>query len=485
MRGARGTGILWVGLVCIAATGVVGLAALGANGALFAAAVGSLALYCLLLGMLLHVAPRFLCISNLFGIAWFVYFPVRLIIIQNDRHEISLHPFVATVSDNELAVIWLLTVLGFAAFVCGVVAVQWRRSPRPTKSVPNMTRGGFLLIAVIGLMVTWLTSLGGVESGILGNAASVYLLGLGGAAFLDARERRRSLVVPLLVGAAVILGVLTGFKATAMLPVIAWALGATLGGLKLSVVRVLAGVVLALTAFTVVQGQRIASSHGDDTGIISATRAGLFDNNLVTGAREQQEDIGAAFTNLFSGVLNRAAGADSLIVIRAKTPSTIDYQDGNTLWQPAASIVPGASGLLKLEFTQLSTGRYFSTEFQSLRPADDPSSQAITMPGDFYLNFGALGVALGMLGIGLLAGFIDRRFPPTSAFGAGVLAYVGTALVSVESNVAFAVVTVGIRLGVVFALIALADIGSRSLRGTPKVDLPSRQGPAGEPMRTP
>lgn len=45
----------------------------------------------------------------------------------------------------------------------------------------------------------------------------------------------------------------------------------------------------------------------------------------------------------------------------------------------------------------MSLGRYYSQTFYSLRPATDPSAQAITWTGDPYLNFGTAGIIFGLL----------------------------------------------------------------------------------------
>jgi hypothetical protein len=123
--------------------------------------------------------------------------------------------------------------------------------------------------------------------------------------------------------------------------------------------------------------------------------------------------------------------------------------------------------------TELSLGRYFATRFWSVNPNSDGSAQAITMPGDLYLNFGGVGVALGMLAIGLLVGFVDRQFASATAFGAGVLAYVGIHLFSVESNVAYVLVTAGIRVGVVFVLLFLVEAPHRASRAVERVAAPA------------
>ena len=93
------------------------------------------------------------------------------------------------------------------------------------------------------------------------------------------------------------------------------------------------------------------------------------------------------------------------------------------------------------------------------------------MPGDLYLNFGGIGVVIGMLAIGLLVGFVDRAFASATAFGAGVLAYVGIHLFSVESNVAYVLVTSAIRLGVVFLLLLLVDAPRKRSRSPDRAEM--------------
>jgi hypothetical protein len=68
---------------------------------------------------------------------------------------------------------------------------------------------------------------------------------------------------------------------------------------------------------------------------------------------------------------------------------------------------------------------------------------------------------VGLAALGLLAGLLDARFPATTALGAGALAYLGTALASIESNVSYSVVTALIRLGVVALILGLLGIGER------------------------
>lgn len=451
---ARAPHYLVVGIVSIGLGLITLIGFSGATSLLAATTVASLAAYGLLLSALFFTAPRFLCLANLFGVFWAIWFPVRLLVIQADRHGIALHRVVRAASDDELAVVWLLSLLGFAAFTFGVLLVRRRVGSLTARSVPSLRRSTYLLIAVVGLVASWAQVLAHLQSGILLEAGNVFLLGIAGAAFLDARNRRWSWAIPMLVGAGALLGSVTWFKTTAMTPVLAWAIGSVLGGLRLSRLRILLAVMIALGAYAGVQGERL--TRGSDP--LEGARAALFDYDLTTGNPAHQPNAGAAFTNLLAGVVNRTAGADALLVVRAKTPEFIPFQGGRTLWQPAASVVPGMRTLLDPDMNKLSLGRYFSTQFWSVDPTQDPSAQLITMPGDLYLNFGVFGVALGMLVIGLLVGLVERRFPSGTAFGAGVLAYAAPALVVTDLNVAYALVTTGIRLGVVVAVLLLLGL---------------------------
>ena len=459
--GARGSHFLIAGIVSIA-LGLITLIALSsATSALSATTVASLTIYGLLLAALFMTSPRFLCLGNLFGVFWTIWFPLRLLVIQSDRTNAALHPLVRAASDGELAVVWLVSLLGFAAFACSVLIVRRRRgSTRTTAAVPNLPRSTYIMIAIVGLAMSWVQVLTHVQSGIFGEAGNVFLLGIGGAAFLDARDRRWSWMVPMLVGAGAFLGVVTWFKGTAMTPILAWGIASVLGGLQLSRPKILATVMIALVAFAGVQGERLTAS-GDP---FEGARAALFDYDLTTGLPSAQPNAAAAVANLLAGVMNRTAGADALLIVRAKTPAVVPFQGGRTLWQPAASIMPGARRFIDADLNQLSLGRFFSNRFWSVTPGQDFSSQAITLPGDLYLNFGLLGVALGMLMIGFLVSAIERRFPSGTALGAGVLGYVGLPLVTVDSNVAFALMTSGIRLVVVFALVGLLKLGGSRFR---------------------
>ena len=145
---------------------------------------------------------------------------------------------------------------------------------------------------------------------------------------------------------------------------------------------------------------------------------------------------------------------DYYVAISDKVPSTIPYQDGATLWQPALSILPGAKQVLSPPFNQLSLGRYIDQAIVSEDPSQDPSSQSTTPPGDLYLNFGLAGVIVGMLILGLLYGLFDQAFTIRGPVSAALVAYAGLPLVLLDGNLAYMLVTCMVRLGISGVLLA-------------------------------
>jgi hypothetical protein len=401
--------------------------------------------------------PRWSVCTLLVG-AWLLYFPIRLLFLQSHRDDLGLNPVVRSASDSDLAVAWVLSLLGLAAFVVGARLVR-RITVKAVKAPPSLGRNQFLLLTVLGLVLQLALRVTGTSSGVLGNLALVALFGIAGAAFVDAHSKRRSADLIALVVVATLLGFLTGWKQHAVEPLIAWVVGALAGGLRVSWRQLALLTVCGLAMFVTIQGARHQSLEGRRAGLLRTGYTEAFQRDASTGLHTRTKSIPGAVTNVFAGVSQRLYGADALIVSRARTPHTLPFLHGATIWQPALSVVPGIERLVPLKFNTLSNGRFFTTAYWSARPADDPSSQTITFPGDLYINFGGLGVAVGMLALGLLAGLVDARFPATAALGAGTLAYLGTALAGIESNVAYAVVTTLIRLGVVALILACLRVG--------------------------
>jgi hypothetical protein len=96
--------------------------------------------------------------------------------------------------------------------------------------------------------------------------------------------------------------------------------------------------------------------------------------------------------------MNRIHGIDSLSMILRSTPNIVSYQMGVwyghlfTVWIPR---------VVWEEKPILDVGRWFAINFFN-QPPCSPSAIVITNIGDFYVNFGILGVMIGMFFLGIV-----------------------------------------------------------------------------------
>jgi hypothetical protein len=414
----------------------------------------AVACHILLLVAARRIAGRALSVVFFVSMLWMAYFPVRLLVIQGDRHNFTLHPLVARATDVDLLWAWSVSALGLASLLVGSWFVKSGKQ-RIVLDLPTASRSTYAVIAAGGFALQVSQSLFGIESGLLAQAQLISLFGLAGLGFLDSRSGRVRLQTVALVAVGVFLGSTQSFKELAVLPVAAWTIGLIAGsGSRVRARYLLAGFLVALVAFLGVQGQRIAANGGSPVGLLTGAERALKDYDLRTGYPQVHRKRGAElFTNVAYGVSGRFYGADLLLVLRDQVPDPMPFQRGRTIIDPALSVVPGVTRFVDLTYPELSLGRYVTVNLYSVQPNSDPSSQILTWPGDLYLNFGLPGIVGGLLAIGALLGLFDRLATPTSPFGCALLAFVGTALVRLESGVAFAMVTALMRLAIVLAVV--------------------------------
>jgi len=393
---------------------------------------------------------RWLGLLPMVSVLWIIYYPVRLLRIELDRNDPLLHPAVRRATDGDLTWVWVISTAGLAMLLFGAWVVGQVRLVRAAK-IDHLRRPAFTTLSIVGLAVALGTLTFHVSSGILSNVGPIALIGLAGLGFLDAQRGRTSYRTVSLVAIALLVGALAGFKELATLPAIAWGIGLVAG--RRSSIRprtVLAVAAIALFAYIGVAGQRIARPLGEPTDLPHAAFNSLTRYDLESGVVHKNGNHGwGIIGNVASGLSRRSSGVEALVILRETVPNRVNYQGGRTLVLPLLTVFPGSKDFTgDTPFSTLSLGRYYSQNFYSLNPGTDPSSQAITLSGDLYLNFGIVGVIVGLFLIGTLVGAFDRRYPPTSAFSAGLLAYAGTQAIGLERNVAYVLVTVFIRLAI-------------------------------------
>lgn len=461
----RQTQVMTGGRVAAAATLVLAVL-VGAASSRFRTTYGSVVLLCTVLQAaicwaLVRRSGRFLSVCGIFAVLWLLYFPVRLLQLMRDHSSVHLYQAVETATDERLVAIWLMTTGAFLAFFVGVQLR--RRSPRGRiVDESTVTYGNFLSIGVLGTLLRLAMAVLGINSGILQIVSSVDLFGVAGASCIERRDRRSPAYVSLaLVVVQVVLGYRTGFKEAALLPVASWLVGRIAGGQRVRAGHVVLGVVALVLTFGAVQGQRNDERFGRSESVYQTVVSGLTRFDLAYGVPREVKGLDVA-SNAFGGVLYRLKGADYLIAIRDSVPSRVPFQGGRSLYQPVIATVPAYSRFVSIrpEFSQLSLGRYVTTELiaDSIETGN-PSSQSMTFPGDLYLNFGTVGVVVGMALVGLLFASFDRAVPVLGPVSAGIFVVAGMPLVAVDRNLAYVFFTSALGLGVVLVVIALLAIG--------------------------
>jgi hypothetical protein len=247
-----------------------------------------------------------------------------------------------------------------------------------------------------------------------------------------------------------------------LMPLAAWLIGRAGAGDRVRLRYIVIAAAATTVAFGIVQGQRDAMLAGRTvSNPIAALQLGLTSYDLAYGVPADSHGTGIV-GNLINGVIYRLRGADYFIALTDSVPSQVPYQDGRSLWQPALSILPGAKQFLGLEpqYRQLSLMEYADQAFfsQTLHPV----AQSVTPPGDLYLNFGTAGVLVGMLILGVLYAMFDRAFVITGPMSAAVAAFAGLPLVVLDTNIAYMLVTCGLRLGICALLLTWISLSQRT-----------------------
>src|SRR5680860_34800 len=81
-----------------------------------------------------RVAGRVLSVLFLATVLWLLYFPVRLLVIQGDRQNFTLHPVVNQASDGDLMWVWGVSFIGLGGMVLGGWLAQRARVGSPVVS---------------------------------------------------------------------------------------------------------------------------------------------------------------------------------------------------------------------------------------------------------------------------------------------------------------------------------------------------------------
>ncbi|MEQ1935894.1 MAG: hypothetical protein ABL962_18720, partial [Fimbriimonadaceae bacterium] len=151
----------------------------------------------------------------------------------------------------------------------------------------------------------------------------------------------------------------------------------------------------ALIVFPFITASRLATTVGLDRGdFINLTIDYLLSGNWQTDAAEHN-----AIESLGRGVLAYFAE------IVAQTGISVDYFHGRTIMHGLEAMVPR---VLIPDKPDLNIGNWTGQAYGAVAMTDDVTSVSPTLIGEFYMNFGLAGVAVGMVMVGYVAVLVDR-----------------------------------------------------------------------------
>ena len=312
-----------------------------------------------------------------------------------------------------------LTIFGLLSFYAGYAATLGRALghwlPRLHDPVPvnGRFRAGLWCLAVgfpafflAGLANQGLLSTGRAFSGPLRDLSTLSYLGV---VFVAAsvpqslgQARRRALRAFWLSGVAlVVLAIIDTEKATILSALLALLATTHFYLRRIRIVELLAGGLLfALIVFPATSAfRRAQAAHpGHPLAALSQVPHSLLTHNASTGAARTQFSLGSYLFDTERTVMDRFVSLDSMILVRAYTPTLYPYENGSTFERLPASFVPRALWPGK---PSLSLATWFADRYWGRINAKDNSTQAMTFMGEFYLNFGPLAVVFGMFLVGI------------------------------------------------------------------------------------
>ena len=423
------------------------------------------ALTVLMVMLLRRIVGRRASVAVVFSAMWVAYFAIRMLVIQADPFDDDLYPGLRGAPRPEFLWTWMMIVCGLAVFVVGVsVARPWRAS---SLVIPRVSDRLLFAFGTGALALRVVIGLGRIPSGLAENVSDSYLIMLTALTARSIQTPSLARRAKTMLAFAVFAGYLSGYKEQAVVPLLAYLGGKIAGGHKMKPKSLIAGVLIGITVFISIQGARIAGEVGDPAFPPPDPITVLSKYNLESGQRLHQERTPSeALIDVGRSLSRRFGGADALVLLHRRAGKEEPYQHGKTIWQSAISILPGIASFIHLDFPVLSLGHWFSDHYVTTRPGEDPSSQAITMPGDLYLNFGTIGLLIGMAILGLMYGAIDRLFPPNTPLFAGFAFYISYPLIGLERNLAYPLVGTAIRFTVVLILLSRFKMIARLPKNT-------------------
>jgi hypothetical protein len=411
---------------------------------------------------------------------YFILFPLRAAVVLADL-DVATNTRVLEASDGTLHLALLVALVGILvgglAYVSPIGAWAGASVRLPRAEVCERPP---LVIACALFSLGWLAEaavladrhvsfahqiLAGRASGLVTATTGLLILGLAlltrAAAVSPARR------VLYLVAAAVLLGVVLsiagGFKELAFIsvltPAIIWSFAP---GRRLPRRAVVVIGVALIAIFVGVTLWRHASDRigsAKPNRVIAALPSEALHHDWVLGGPRHFRPWNP-LTDVPVIVTHRLYGFDSLTLAVRYTPKSVPYQDGATLKNLAAGLVPRVLWPGK---PKIGIGYWFALTYWGTPPGVTEVPQSVTHPGELWIDFGWLGVIIGLGILGIWYRFVYSSLRPLeSGTGAVLYAIVLVTVIPVDRDLPLVYVTLVQRL-VVAALVLAAIESARRL----------------------
>ncbi len=377
---------------------------------------------------------------TLISLAHGIYFvaPVFTKYLLEDPRATVIDVSVGDVLPGSLLTAQLAVFVGFLVMLVGYALPVGRSVarlfPEPRHEWPDRTAIG---VALIGLPVGWivyLASFFGLISGAAGTAAfdllaqfpitAIILLGL---VYMRSRSRSALLLMLVLIPITMFFGFFTGSKGRFLEPLIMLGLAYVVVERRVRPSWLLAGFAAVVLFYPAAEFYRNVLTEGLRRGAADMVRdpAGVLRNIAEFaagyGVREWLVDG-------FSATLNRFDGLGILALIMQITPEHVPYQGGWTIGYIFLFWIPRAIWEGKPSIT---IGQWIQ-ETYTIGAGATETSVGCTWFGELYLNFGWLGIVLGMILLGVVFRVLHEALFARRPILPGVVA--GTLMINVTAR---------------------------------------------------
>jgi hypothetical protein len=229
---------------------------------------------------------------------------------------------------------------------------------------------------------------------------------------------------------------------------------------------VLVGLAVVFVVFPAVQATRLASVRLETNDPVTLLKGlpGQLTNYSIQGGGPRALKPWTPLTEPVASVSSRLYSFDSMTLAVWYTPEEMPYQNGRTLALLAGGLIPR---VIWPEKPAVGLGMWFAEHYWGTPLGVREVPQAIGHPAELWIDFGFLGVIVGLtvLGFGYRMAFAAAR-PSGSATGVLIYAVVLATVVSVDRDLPLVYVSLGQRLAVLGVIMLVLLLLARTRGGS-------------------